>query len=323
VCSIVKAQSNQKLPDFSIMFYNVENLFDTIDDITKNDNEFLPQSSKKWNTYKYYRKLKNITQVIIAAGEWHNPDLIGLAEIENQQCVWALTHHTNLARLQYEFIHFDSPDDRGIDVALLYNPQTFTPITQRPITIKFPNSPQSKTRDILYVKGKMIKTSDTIHVFVCHFPSRRGGQAKSESKRTFVAQVLRNTIDSIQQKNPSANIAIVGDFNDFPTNKSIQNVLQASTQNLNCITCLTNIIDPKAEGTNKYKGIWNILDQGIVSNSILNRYSILNIVVQKDFLLTKESKTGEFTPFRTYSGPQYNGGFSDHLPIILQFFEKK
>ena len=313
---------NKKTPDFSIMFYNVENLFDTIDDKTKNDNEFIPTSAKKWNSYQYYSKLKHISQVITAAGEWHNPDIIGMCEIENESCLWGLTHNTNLSRFQYKFIHYDSPDDRGIDVALLYNPKTFIPITSRPIQIHFPNAPQSKTRDILYVKGIMKTSNDTLHMFVCHFPSRRGGQVQSDPKRLYVAQILRQTIDSIQKTNTNANICIIGDFNDYPTSTSISKVLQASTEKQNCETCLTNVIDKTAEGTHKFKGKWNFLDQSIVSNALYKNYELENSVLDLDFLLEKESKLETVKPFRTYTGNYYHGGYSDHLPIIVKLYKK-
>jgi len=317
---IVKSQNSSSNPYFSIMFYNVENLYDTIDDIHTNDNEFLPSATKKWNSYKYYEKLKHITKVIMAAGKWHTPDIIGVSEVENSSCLWALTHHTNFSRLQYDFIHYDSPDKRGVDVALIYNPKTFIPLHKQAIPIHFENAPTVKTRDILYVKGLIAQNNDTLHVFVCHFPSRLGGQAKSESKRLFVAQVLRSKIDSIQSRNIQAHIAVIGDFNDSPYNKSIQNILQATVQPQDCIQCLTNSIDTSSQGTHAYKGNWEYLDQSIVSNSLLQDYEITNTVVKPDFILKTESKSGEQIPYRTYIGYHYQGGYSDHLPIIVNFF---
>ena len=313
---------SQGNPDFSIMFYNVENLFDTIDDKSKDDNEFLPQSEKKWNTYRFYAKIKNISRVIAAAGEWHNPDIIGMCEIENSQCLWSLTHSTALSKFQYNSIHFDSRDSRGIDVGILYNPQTFKPSIKRRIPIYFPKDSLATTRDILYVKGTILKSLDTIHVFVCHFPSRRGGERKSEPKRIFVASVLKSKVDSINAAQKNAQIVIIGDFNDDPSNTSIKKTLGATVEPANCANCLTNVVDAEALGTHYYKGIWSTLDQTIISNTWFANYKVENTVVSHDFLFTQSKKSGDKSPYRTYAATRYIGGYSDHLPVIVKFYKK-
>jgi len=308
---------------FSILFYNLENLYDTIDDPTKNDDDFLPTSPKKWNTFTYYNKLNNISKVIIASGAWHTTDIIGVAEVENKNCLLDLTHKTALSRKQYEIVHYDSPDGRGIDVALLYNPQTFEVTYSQALPVYFGNSQISTTRDILYVKGCMKATYDSLHVFVCHFPSRLGGKTASDAKRAAAAQVLRKTVDSIQTQNAEARIVIIGDFNDTPTDESIAKILKAHTAyNDTCMNCLTNIIDHRAQGTYCYKNEWYFLDQTIVSNAVVRNYSVLSRVQQHDFLLETNQKTGTKTPKRSYKGTFYTKGYSDHLPVLLSLWYK-
>ena len=308
---------------FSIMFYNLENLYDTIDDPAKNDEDFLPTSPKKWNTFAYYNKLNNISKVIIASGAWHTPDIIGVAEVENKTCLLDLTRKTALSRKPYEIVHYDSPDRRGIDVALLYNPQTFQVIYSQPLPVFFDKSNISTTRDVLYVKGCIKETYDSLHVFVCHFPSRLGGKTATDSKRAAAARIVRSAIDSIQNKNAEAHIVIMGDFNDSPSDESIAKVLNVNTiYNDTCVKCLTNILDPHAVGTHCYKNEWSFLDQTMVSNAVVRNYSVMSRVQQHDFLLETNAKTGAKTPKRSYKGSFYTKGYSDHLPVMLSLWYK-
>lgn len=308
--------------DFLAMSYNVENLFDTIDNPIKNDNEFLPSSERNWNSYRYQKKLTDISKVIVAAGsEWHNPDVVGLCEVENDTCLRDLLNRTNLHKLHYNYIHYESEDQRGIDVALLYNEQTFTPLFHQPIRITFEDLSR-KTRDVLYVKGFAKSINDTIHIFQCHFPSRRGGKEASEPYRMKVAQTVRHQIDSIFSENNDAKIIIMGDFNDYPNDKSITEGLSAQKIGTNCSQCLFNLEDKQAEGTHKFQGQWNFLDQAIVSSAFLKTYTINYAVLQNDFLLQKNEKNGETSPRRTYLGTFYKGGISDHLPIVVTFSKK-
>ncbi|MDR0941050.1 MAG: hypothetical protein LBM68_02360, partial [Bacteroidales bacterium] len=284
---------------FSILFYNVENLFDTIDDPVKNDVDFLPSSPKQWNTFTYYNKLNNISKVIIASGAWHTPDIIGVAEVENKTCLIDLTRKTALSRKPYEVVHHNSPDRRGIDVALLYNPRTFIVLHSQPLSVFFDTSKVSTTRDVLYVKGCVKVNNDTLHLFVCHFPSRLGGKTATDAKRAAAAAVVRSAIDSIQAQNAEARIVIMGDFNDSPIDESIAKVLQTNTlYNDTCVQCLTNILDRHAAGTHSYKNEWSFLDQTIVSNAVVRNYSIQSTVQQHDFLLETNRKTGIKTPKR-------------------------
>jgi predicted extracellular nuclease len=313
------------------MFYNVENLFDTFDDSLKNDEDFLPESNHFWNNHKYYTKLNQIYKVIIAIGEWNPPAIIGLCEIENLKVLNDLVNNTPLVKYEYKIIHKESPDRRGIDVGFLYREDLFKPINNEFLAINFPDNPESKTRDILYVKGVANKL-DTLHIFVNHWPSRWGGQLESEDRRLYVASVLRSRVDSIFNQNANSNIIITGDFNDYPDNKSILEILSAN-QNFENIKPNTlynlsaNLFKTKNIGSNKYQGEWGVLDQFIVSGNLLNTknkmYTSLDDVTifNKKFLLESDDSYYGFKPNRTYIGYKYNGGYSDHLPtyLILNF----
>lgn len=313
------------------MFYNVENLFDTFDDSLKNDEEFLPEGNRFWSNRKYYTKLNQIYKVIIAIGEWNPPAIIGLCEIENRKVIEDLVNNTPLVKFEYQIVHKESPDRRGIDVGLLYRKELFQPLYYEAIPINFPDNPESKTRDILFVKG-ITNKSDTLNIFINHWPSRWGGQLESEDRRLFVASVLKAKVDSVFMLNPQSNIIITGDFNDYPDNKSLNNVLNA-TQEYNQITdnqlynLSSHLYKTKNIGSNKYQGEWGVLDQFIVSGHLLNTenkvFTSLNDIhiFNADFLLEPDDGFFGYKPNRTFIGYKYNGGFSDHLPtyLILNF----
>ena len=231
--------------------------------------------------------------------------------------------------MKYKFLHHESPDPRGIDVALLYQPKQFKPIHDEAIGIHFPFASTSKTRDILFASG-VIPTGDTLHVFVCHFPSRLGGELESEEKRMFVAQVLRAKVDSLFTATNSPNIVIMGDFNDFPTNKSISETLNALPTNDSVsdlqVYNMMYWMHKKGVGTNKHQGEWGTLDQIILSGNLLNKkisfYSSQEDVHIFDaaFLLEDDQQFLGKQPFRTYAGMKYQDGFSDHLPVYADFW---
>ncbi|MCB2194960.1 MAG: hypothetical protein KQH79_03825 [Bacteroidetes bacterium] len=313
------------------MFYNVENLFDTYDDTLINDEEFLPEGDRFWSTYKYYDKIKNIYKVIVAVGEWNPPAIIGLCEIENKKVLSDLVNNTPLVKFDYQIIHKDSPDRRGIDVGLLYLEELFKPLRYETIPIHFPDNPDSKTRDILYVQGIANKT-DTLNIFVNHWPSRWGGQLESESRRVFVASILKSKVDSIFQINPESNIIVTGDFNDYPDNKSISEILHArqefeSIENGQLYNLSAHLFNTKNIGSHKYQGEWGVLDQFMVSGSLLQKNNKITTslddihIFNADFLLEPDEGYYGFEPKRTFIGYKYNGGFSDHLPtyLILNF----
>ncbi|MBN1252426.1 MAG: hypothetical protein JXR51_10270 [Bacteroidales bacterium] len=313
-----------------IMFYNVENLFDTKNDSIKNDDEFLPTNDKFWTSKKYYAKVNQISKVIAAIGKWNPPAIIGLCEIENRYALNSLVNYSSLKNLNYKIIHKESPDFRGIDVALIYKENLFKVIFYKAIEINFPFSPESTTRDILYVKGTT-KTKDTLHVFVNHWPSRWGGQMQSEERRMFVASVLKNTTDSIFITDKNASIVIMGDFNDYPYNKSLTEVLKANREYSDIqpdkLYNLSAYLQEASNlGTHKHEGKWGVLDQIIVSGSLLNTKnktftSKENVhIFDADFLLVEDEAYSGKKPYRTYIGFRYIGGFSDHLPVYLDVF---
>jgi predicted extracellular nuclease len=322
------AQQAEK-QNFKIMCYNVENYFDCVDDSLTDDSEFLPGGMRGWNYAKYLKKQTHIAKVITAIGGWDAPALVGLCEIESQKCLIDLTRYSGLKNLRYKFLHHESPDARGIDVALLYQPGQFKPIHDEAIRINFPNAPTSKTRDILFATG-IIPTGDTLHVFVCHFPSRLGGELESEEKRIFVASVVRGKVDSLFAVNSHANIVIMGDFNDFPTNKSLLEGLVAKPLNDSISThCLYNLMykmHVEGKGTNKHEGDWGALDQMIVSGNLLQQNGHIATkqsdahIFDAGFLLENDKAFLGKQPFRTYVGFKYQEGFSDHLPVYTDFW---
>ena len=324
-----EAQSaEKKRGDFRIMFYNAENFFDVKHDTLKRDQEFMPNGAKHWTYNKLKTKINNIAKVITAVGEWEAPELVGLCEVENQYVLEQLVNYSPIKSVNYQIIHKESPDRRGIDVALLYRKEKFRPIFFDAIEIKMPKPHTgTKTRDLLYVKG-IVNEKDTIHVFVNHWPSRWGGQQKSEPKRMYLASVVKKHTDSIFAINPNSKIIIMGDFNDEPDNISLKTTLNAKRELDNPIidTSLYNLTavlyKKTGQGTHKYQGRWGVLDQFIISGYLINnKNTSTNIndvhIFNADFLLEKDEKYTGTRPNRTYIGYKYHAGYSDHLPIYL------
>ena len=302
-----------------VLFYNVENLFDTINDPSINDDEFTPKGSKEWNGVRYADKLTKLAQVLSAVND-NNPMFIGLAEVENRAVVKDLIQTGRLSETKYGIAHFDSPDRRGIDVALAFDAERFLLIQSEAIPVRLKDDKKFKTRDILYVKG-LLKDSIPLHLFVNHWSSRYGGQKESEHKRVQAAHTLKMKSDSILATDADANIIIMGDFNDYPTNKSISEILEAKSLDVKP-DGFVNLLAPQhseGKGTHNYKGDWGALDQIIISKGLQNGKSVdikeyKAYILKKDFLLY-EHKSGDKTPSRTYGGPNYYGGYSDHLAV--------
>ncbi len=308
------------------MFYNVENLFDPEDDSTKNDNDFTPNSKKHWTYNRLHTKLEHITQVIIAAGQWELPAIVGMCEVENRLVLEMLQRKSTISKYRYQIVHYDSPDARGIDVAAIYRPDLFKVVASKPIRLTIKDRPHKKTRDILYIKGVALASKDTLHIFVNHWPSKLGGAAASDPYRLFAAQTLKKAIDSIIVKNHNSKVIVMGDFNDEPDSKSIQELTLNKSLQSNNPSILINLATPlmkAGKGTNNYRGRWSAIDQIMVSQTLINSRSGLTTSSEKfravsdDFLLVS-NRNNEKVPFRTYSGPQYLGGYSDHLPIIVE-----
>lgn len=316
---------------FRIMFYNVENLFDWEDDTAKRDESFTPEGDNHWHPGRFWDKQRKISQTIIAAGGWEAPEIVGVCEVENRFVLEQLVQKTALYKSNYQIVHEESDDSRGIDVALIYRPDKFELLHYHYIKIKFDEEDARPTRDILYVKG-IANFADTIHVFVNHWPSRFGGHLATDPKRMKAATTLRSTVDSIFASVPSANIIITGDFNDHPEDKSIIEGLQAKhkQEDINQNT-LFNLMHEKMhkEGTHKFQGEWGILDMWIVSDGLMNGTNKLEIaedgatIFNAPWLLMDETVHLGKRPFRTYQGPKYIGGYSDHMPIILDLKVKK
>ena len=308
---------------FVAMFYNVENLYDTQNDPKTNDDEFTPSGKVPWTQERLDTKIKHISQVIADITTPAMPDLVGFAEVENQLVLQMLTSSARLSNTKYGIVHYDSPDERGIDVALLYNPATFKVVSTEPLNVVLPDN--DLTRDILYVKGKL-SSGDILHIFINHWPSRREGSEISETKRMAAASVLRAKLVAIHKTEKSANILIMGDFNDEPSNSSITQGIKAMNpekpySNHNIYSLLYPEYK-KGEGSLYYKD-WDLFDQIIVSGSMLSRKKGLNTTVENagifkaEYLLYKD-KTGEARPNRTM-GNTYFGGYSDHLPVYVKF----
>jgi len=325
---ICQAQNTEK-SCFRVVSYNVENYFDCIDDSLTNDSEYLPGGIRGWNNEKYKRKQINIAKVIASIGGWDNPALVGLCEVESEKCMFDLIRNPAFKNFGYRFIHHESPDARGVDVALLYKPQLFHPVSDKPVRINDLNDPNWKTRDILYVKG-LTPSETVLHVFVCHFPSRLGGELESEEKRILVASILRSNVDSIFTTETNPNILIMGDFNDYPTNKSMIEVLKAvppvENPSSKELYNLMYFIHISGKGSHKHEGEWGALDQIIVSGNLLNPmqgfYTLPGDaqVYEAPFLLIDDDKYLGKQPFRTYQGMKYTGGFADHLPVFIDFW---
>ena len=314
-----------------IAFYNVENLFDTLDAPNIDDSEFLPNSKSMWTRVRYEAKLKNIAKVVDSLGF---PSIMGLVEVENRRVLDDLTMKTALKTQNYGIVHFESPDERGIDCALIYKKADFQVKNAKPHRIAFPNNDPDRTRDILEVSGILRGTAVT--VFVNHWPSRSGGAEASAPKRIYVAQVLKRAVDSVMKADANARIIIMGDLNDDPDDKSLMEGLSADYWNgdvkprpkvdKNRLYNLAAGVKRSGSGSYYYKNEWEVIDQMIVNGALLDGRSKLvtrdmETVFNANFLTYKD-KSGNNPPNRTYTGPVYRGGYSDHFPIYTTLYFK-
>ena len=307
-----------------VMFWNVENYFDTYDNPSTTDEEFTPTGDNRWGRARFEKKRDDIAKTILLAADQYGdlPALIGLAEIENAFVLQELLEETPLARTQYKYIHKDSPDSRGIDVALLYREELFTPLETKYIGFSFP------TRDVLYTKG-VVNGLDTLHIMVNHWPSKRGNEESSGRKREYVSLKVSHVVDSILLRNPAANIVLMGDFNDTPASSPLKNLGQ--------LTNLAKWADG-AEGSYKYRESWSMIDQFLVSENLIKEKSSINgkneafrpqwiytyrnmEIFAPEALFAEDATYMGVKPKRTYSGPRYLGGISDHLPVVFKLYK--
>ena len=302
-----------------IMFYNVENMFDTYHDSLKNDSEYTPTGSRRWTYKRLKQKFTNISRVILNAGGWNMPVIVGLCEVENDRVLNSFLYESGLYNLGYRFIHYDSQDERGIDVALLYKQDSYNVIESRPVKVDLGKS-ERPTRDILYVKGLLLE-KDTLHILINHWPSRLGGAIASSPKREITAKTAKNICDSLLLYNINAKIIIMGDFNEDPDTQIMTDILGAGkkTDSFNLVNLA--LYSEGFQGTIKYQYTWSIFDQIIVSKSLLDESSKIRMnkptqtIISLPFLLESDPTYSGQRPFRTYSGYKYVGGFSDHLPV--------
>lgn len=301
-----------------IMFYNVENAFDICDDEKTEDQEFLPEGMRRWNHTRYNKKISDIYKIIVSAGEWNPPEIVALCEVENRKVLEDLVFGTYLSKYNYRIIHADSPDRRGIDVCLIYRKDI---IDISEFRFWEPETGEDFTsRSVLY--SKIISHYDTIHLFVNHWPSRRGGIMSAEETRMNVARLVKLKADSINDSERGrAKILIMGDFNSTPGDYEIK--VLTSTGFLNN---LSERILEEFPGSYRYKGTWEMIDQVIASMSLINAENgyFTNEkcvkVFNAGFLLVKDPLYPGEMPYATYRGYKYQGGFSDHLPVITDLY---
>lgn len=288
-----------------VVSYNVENLFHPDKDSITDDGEWTPDGERHWSFARYNRKVENIARVLTNIGEWSGVDVVGLQETENAAVVKKLCY--TLRRGEYGFVHYDSPDRRGIDVALIYKKSRIDTLSSKAISILIPRERLSqhsdlRTRDILYVSA-LVDKKDTIHFFVCHLPSQRGGAAESAWKRDAARETLQQAVDSVLETNKDAKIIVMGDMNSEDIR---MNGLEDK---------MGDGLQVTGYGTHKYQGRWTYLDHFYVSPSIDNISTAR--VYDAQWIQEPDEKYMGLKPKRTYNGFTYQNGYSDHLPIVL------
>jgi len=311
----------------TIAFYNVENLFDTINDPKTWDDDRTPKGKDKWTSIIYKKKLNNIAKVIADIGfDLTNqaPSIIGLCEIENRRVLEDLIKTESLIKEDYQIIHYDSPDERGIDVAMLYKQNRFKLSSSKtyPLYLKRKDGSRDYTRDHLLVSGFLDK--DPIHFIINHWPSRSGGQMRSEPSRILAGKVNKKIIDSILQSNPKANIISMGDFNDNPSDKSIKPILNTTFKKSKIKEWqLFNPMEElyrKGYGSYRYRDKWDMIDQFFLSKNLVDNknglFFLKASVFNKKYLINPSGKY-EGYPFKSFAGGKFLNGYSDHFPIYL------
>lgn len=315
--TFVFAQKNKKQIS-SIAFYNLENLFDTEDDPHVNDNEFLPEGSKKWTQDRYTQKIKRLATVIQHLGDDDGPEVLGLCEVENLGVLKDLVKQEQIASYKYKIIHFDSPDPRGIDVALLYKDSFLKIDSSKVYPVKTGDREGTGSRDILAVYGKSKSGTATV-LIVNHWPSRVGGEEKTQSKRMIASKMLNEILEPYQNKNSEAVILIMGDFNDDPTDSSLVNITAAKSS-ITWSNPGVLLWDKDSVGTLEYRGKWNMFDQIIYSVPKSKIYKKVWIgdfgIFSPEWIRDSKSKQPG-KPWRTYAGQKYTGGYSDHFPVFI------
>ncbi|MGB5666627.1 MAG: endonuclease [Maribacter sp.] len=304
----------------TIAFYNLENLFDTVVHRETLDDDFTPNGFKKWTPKRYKKKVYKLAKTISEIGlesTLKAPALIGIAEVENEVVIKDLINTEQLNKIDYGYVHYNSPDERGIDTALLYDKSHFEVLQSEPITLMVYSTEGERdlTRDILYVYGKL--NGEKVHVFVNHWPSRRAGANETDYKRMEAAKTLKGIMARIENEHTNPNYIIMGDFNDDPDSASIQKLMEAT----NLYNPMEKLKSPE-RGSANYKRSWSLFDQIIVSHNFFNyekgTHSFTYANIFDDKLLTEWKGKYKGTPYRTYAGRKYIGGYSDHFPVYIQ-----
>ena len=312
----------------AIGFYNLENLFDTLNSEGVKDEEFTPNGKKQWGSARYRIKLTRLAKVIADIGIEDNPNglaVLGVCEVENKKVLQDLVNMPTIKDRNYQIAHYDSPDKRGIDVALLYQPQLFELESSKSIELTLPEDTGFYTRDQLLVSGKLM--DEPFSFIVGHWPSRRGGETESQHKRVAAAKLSRSLVDSLQLSNSNAKIICMGDYNDDPNNTSITDYLMANGD-LNKLKD-TELYNPMASiyqeglGTLSWRGKWNLFDQFILSKSLLkvnietSQLKYYKAAIFSPAYLKQGPGDYEGTPFRNFAGSKWLNGYSDHFPVYL------
>lgn len=333
VFSLSLSAQKQNYKTAIVAFYNLENFYDTVHNTMIDDNEFLPTGPKNYTGKLYWNKVTHLATVLSQMGTDINrdgPAIVGVAEIENDTVLNDLVHHPLLVGRNYKMVHYDSRDLRGIDVGFLYNPKYFKVLASTKMFVHLPSGSKDQvyTRDILWVKG--VLDGDTVHVFVNHWPSRRGGEERSMPGRLAAAQMDKNMIDSIQKYNANAKIIVMGDLNDDPVSPSITKVLQAKG-NIEDVKP-GGLYNPwvnmykKGIGTLAYQDAWGLFDQIMISYTWLDKkqagyFFYQQHIFNKEYLVENIGKYKGY-PMRTWDGNTYRGGYSDHFPTYLVMLKK-
>jgi endonuclease/exonuclease/phosphatase family metal-dependent hydrolase len=329
VITLLPVLSQKNVKTMVVVSYNVENLFDTVNATQFDDDDFTPGGEKNWTYDRYEKKITDLARVILSIPEKELPAIIGLAEVENRKVLEDLVNNRGLRRGEYEIIHEEGKDPRGIECALLYRPELFKYKSHDYFPIEDPVDPDYLYRGILHVKGTGPDGS-SLHIYMNHWKSRSGGQQETERQRMFSAISLRKQLDMLLSRESNFKVIIMGDFNDEPTNRSITNGLSASNKRRNIhfgehFNLFYDAHNMEGEGTYNYMGVWNMLDQVLVSYNLLNQDRGLTTgydgghILKEEWMMYDSEKYGAKLPSATYGGPEYYGGPSDHLPVYVVF----
>ncbi len=311
-----------------LVFYNVENLYDVNDDPSTGDNEFLPRSKRAWAIGRYHHKLRQLARVIRYCGE-PLPLITGLAEVENRKVLHDLILAMGLTEDRAGIIHVDSPDERGMDVAMIYDRRLFNPVRMEALRVCITSDPEDATRDILYVEGRVgdrVRSGDVpnLHVYVNHWPSRREGDEATRSKRLDAGQTLQKHINQLLDDDPGANIVVMGDFNATPEDAPVRHLLDWEHGNDGMLVNLSWEAFRQGSGSTCYRRRWLLFDQILASPGLMKAEQIMQIdaasfqIIKEPWMLYQNPVYKDNRPDRTYGGRRYQGGYSDHLPVRVR-----